>query len=486
MLNKFYAYEKQLSPEAKTELGIVYTPFHIVQWINRRVLELWDKPTPPRVIDPCCGTGVFLYDMAQQISLRWSIDLEEVYQKYIFGSDLDKQAIATGKKLMPNANLCVENSLNLDFKQFDLIVTNPPYIRIQNLTESARQEIKKDFTSCKGDTDIYIAFFEKILLSGLIAGFICPNSWLKNKSASILRGKIKEENRLDSLIDFKSKKVFHGVGTYTSILIFNGQKTNQISVGNDLESLSTLNKSEVFVGDAILIDKKDQSFMKKILSYNTKIFDICNINVGLATLADDVFCVELVEKRHSTSRVRKRKKDSPIFEIENDIIIECLKGGDITKNKNKQYVIIYPYDTAKNLITESHLKTNFPLAFEYLAQNKERLLRRDKGKDKNYKWYEYGRTQSLNLIQKDTLVFPTMVKDYIPFKKCQKGTAFISGYCLVPKGIHNLNTLQELFSADEMRKWIAILGKNMGNEWKGISKETFKNYKIKIEDNQCG
>ena len=71
MLNKFYEYEKNITEETRTKLGIVYTPPHIVDWINNRVLSLWDKPNPPKIIDPCCGTGVFLYDMAREISLRW-------------------------------------------------------------------------------------------------------------------------------------------------------------------------------------------------------------------------------------------------------------------------------------------------------------------------------------------------------------------------------------------------------------------------------
>jgi type I restriction-modification system DNA methylase subunit len=82
-MNQFYDYEKELDAEKKKALGIVYTPIEIVDYINNLVLSEWQGTTPPMVLDPCCGTGIFLFDMAAKISERWNLAIEEVYKHYI-------------------------------------------------------------------------------------------------------------------------------------------------------------------------------------------------------------------------------------------------------------------------------------------------------------------------------------------------------------------------------------------------------------------
>jgi len=70
---------------------------------------------------------------------------------------------------------------------FDLIVCNPPYIRIQSLKETERKFIQRYYEFCKtGSTDVYIAFFElayRLLSSDGVAGFITPNTFFYTETA---------------------------------------------------------------------------------------------------------------------------------------------------------------------------------------------------------------------------------------------------------------------------------------------------------------
>ena len=481
MLNQFYDYEGTLTARQKTELGIVYTPHWIVEWINNRALSLWDKPYPPRVIDPCCGTGIFLYDMANKISQRWSLELQEVYEKYVYGTDLDSNAVKIGNGLLRGAGLTVGNGLDVDLSHYDIVVTNPPYIRVHDLDLQTRDKIKKEYACCaKGDTDIYIAFIEKMVSSGCIVGFISPNTWIKNKYNLALRQLIQSSGRLETLIDFKSHKVFKGVGTYTSILVFDKKKVEEITTGKALCRLwmDKSKPSEVFFDGTVLPHKEDASFVADISSRNS-IFDICDINVGLATLCDSVFLLELVEHQASTgySLVKQTKKDSPVFKIETEVLINCIRGGDITKNADKRYVVVFPYDANNKVIDEDFFKTTYPQAFLYLAFHSDKLLARDKGKKVKYKWYEFGRSQAIKLIKKDKLVFAPFVKDKMVFKKSPEKTAFV-GWCVVPKEGHTLEYVKETLSHPDVGKWISIFGKNLGQEWHALSKNVFKKYKI--------
>jgi len=102
-LNEFYQYENDVDAAKKSSLGIVYTPHWIVDYINREVLKRWRGKQPPKVVDPCCGTGIFLHDMAQKISQRWSMPIKTVFQQYIFGFDVDTEAISIARELLPFA-----------------------------------------------------------------------------------------------------------------------------------------------------------------------------------------------------------------------------------------------------------------------------------------------------------------------------------------------------------------------------------------------
>ena len=144
--------------------------------------------------------------------------------------------------------------------------------------------------------------------------------------------------------------------------------------------------------------------------------------------------------------------------------------------------MIFPYKNQKPIPTQ-HIRAKFPELYNFLEKNKERLLQRDKGKDKGYNWTEFGRTQALGLKNKDKIVFSTMVSDKMSLKDSAPGTVFVSGYCFMPKSnLLDGQALRRVLTSDDLLRWVKIFGKDFGNEWRGISKQTFKNYKINLDN----
>ena len=47
-------------------------------------------------------------------------------------------------------------------------------------------------------------------------------------------------------------------------------------------------------------------------------------------------------------------------------------------------------------MTEGELRDNYPLAFNYMFEYKDKLMLRDKGKIPEDKWFLWGRTQGIN------------------------------------------------------------------------------------------
>jgi len=109
-------------------------------------------------------------------------------------------------------------------KKFKNIIMNPPFIKFQDLPIETRKYIKATWTQLKsGNIDIYCAFLLKCLdllePDGTMVA-ITPNSFLYNKSATKLREYFVENRYIDTIIDYKSNKVFAGVSTYCCITIF--------------------------------------------------------------------------------------------------------------------------------------------------------------------------------------------------------------------------------------------------------------------------
>lgn len=467
MYRHFYEYSDQVSDKKKKQLGIVYTPPHIVDWINKSALSAWNSDSIPVIVDPCCGTGVFLHDMALKISDRWGIDFDEVCKKYIHGYDVDPDALKILKQIMPHCNVTNTDSLREDYSCFDIIVTNPPYIRIQNLDTDTRNFLQQSFDFCEGDTDIYIAFFEKFAKSGKIVGMICPNSWIRNKGTKRLRKHLYDTQVIENIVDFKDKFVFKDAQTYTSIVCMTPKGCQLVKFSNDITDepreidYKESSPSHVFSG------------LKAGPSEHTKsLLDYCDIKVGLATLCDKVYFGEMTKKINDSECVFKTKLGE--YKIECAVLKKCVKASKITDIKENTY-IIFPYDKSNKLIDESVFSKLYPLAYQYLTDHKTLLLQRDKGKIKANEWYGYGRTQGLSNNKRKLLV-PPMHKDKLTLRFSDEKELYISGYAIFPNVDISLSEVQKLFETQQLFDWITQRGKTLSGGWYGISKELFKSY----------
>ncbi|HEC2334272.1 TPA: class I SAM-dependent DNA methyltransferase [Campylobacter jejuni] len=108
-----------------------------------------------------------------------------------------------------------------NFKGFDLIIGNPPYIK-----EAENKELfanTKKLRTYQGKMDIWYHFvgrgFDMLKNNGYLA-FIATNNWITNSGAKKLRNIVLEESQILSLVDFSSFMVFDSASIQTMIMQF--------------------------------------------------------------------------------------------------------------------------------------------------------------------------------------------------------------------------------------------------------------------------
>lgn len=197
LYEKFFHYEEENQPEEsnnrkKQKAGTFYTPHRLVEFLMDEVLP-WDgKETDIQLIDPACGSGIFLVEAYRRLIARWQRSnpceqltapvLKKLLTKNIFGIDLNPEAVrvaafslyltlcdylepryiwnnVTFPSLDANLNTCdffeLLDSKQIHRKKYDIVIGNPPWE--SKLSKSAMAYLKKKSRPI-GDKQIAQAF----------------------------------------------------------------------------------------------------------------------------------------------------------------------------------------------------------------------------------------------------------------------------------------------------------------------------------------
>ncbi len=470
--------------ESKThrkEQGIYYTPSYIVDYIVKNTVGEFIKTHTPeeikkvRILDPACGSGSFLIRAYKELENYWkhnsdfaqlTLDSEEFYSKKvdilknnIFGVDLDPKAveiaqlnlllqISERKQRLPilQNNIKVGNSLIDDpsisdkaFKWesefpeimkeggFDIVVGNPPYVRIQNLVDKQVDYFSNNFKSAFKNYDIYLLFVEKslkLLRENGDVGFIIPSKFVNADYGLGLRNVISESKTLHRFVDFKDIQIFGDATNYTCLLFLKNTENNNFEYmspkSKDDFSVIEISNNEIFQKYSlpgptpneswILSNNKVSSLMKKLKGKGESLRGLSkNIFQGLTTSADPIYFVEVISNAKETAKIRN-VKDNLEFVIEKAILKKLLKGKDIRKWTFdwKGLFVVYPYtvkDGKASLIPLSEIKEKFPLAYEYLEHYESQLKSRENHRLENHDdWHQYIYRKNLEKFEQPKII----------------------------------------------------------------------------------
>ncbi|MBC7330275.1 N-6 DNA methylase [bacterium] len=514
-------FETTIDENFKKLNGAFYTPYFIVDYINTRVI-LENSNEDIKVIDPACGSGVFLVDALFKLKQKLQKSYKELVEEHIFGIDIDPRAVKRTKillslivfehekKIPEKFNIYNGNSLDKDFLRktlngfkFQAIVGNPPYVRIQNLDEETKKIIRKYWKFVQGDTDIFIPFIElgiELMNEKGKMGYITPNSYFTTHAGKNLRKFLQVNKYIEEIVDFDHYQVFEGITTYTAITIIS-KKTKSYFVlkkirdNGGVKNLNKIEGEKIYFNELnpekwVLVSNKEKEIITIIENSYYRLKDIADIRVGLATLADEVYILENPEEegKYFVKYFNRNK-----FLIEKEITKEIIKVSivkseeDILKNKRR---IIFPYKKINDryvIISEEELKEKFPETYKYLLYCKDILTKRDKGKKEYETWYAYGRTQGINTSFGKKILTPPMALNPT-FVVCEKEDAtFYSGYAIFPKikPFTDLYLLKKILNSEIMKTYIEATAKSYQGGWKSYTKTFIKNFGLpKLSDKQ--
>jgi type I restriction-modification system DNA methylase subunit len=293
---------------------------------------------------------------------------------------------------------------------FDVVIGNPPYIRIQTLKEWAPKEVeyyKGEYKAASaGNYDIYVVFVEKGL--GLLnnigkLGYILPHKFFNSQYGAPLREIISAGKRLSKIVHFGDLQVFSGATTYTCLMFLDKKNNDKFCFSKVIDLNIWRLQGKAIDGNIPISDTNQNEWnfnvgegrqiFQKLSQTKPKLGELAHLFVGLQTDADDVFILE--EIRRSGKKVlchSKATEQEHWFEASH--LKPFLKGSlnirrYVLSNVNK--LLLFPYENTNGkstLIPVNEYKKEFPLSWDYLLQNKSVLSKRNKGK-LGPDWYGY-------------------------------------------------------------------------------------------------
>lgn len=193
---KSITYEKSLDGDFKKNNGIFYTDTELAD----SIVDFLDIPKKSSILDPCCGTGSFIYTLQSK-----------GYDK-VYGCDFDAKTVKKCRELTESKKIRKMDTIGQDgdtilkkmrHSQFDYIVGNPPYAPLgKNVSIDATADFLSTVKSAGSNLFVAAVYraFELAKDDGIIS-FIIPKNLLHISSYKKIRKVLLKEKKIISIIE---------------------------------------------------------------------------------------------------------------------------------------------------------------------------------------------------------------------------------------------------------------------------------------------
>ncbi len=316
----------------------------------------------------------------------------------------------------------------LGFSKFDIVIGNPPYLRLQGIKKTNPSLItfaKKNYKSTKtGNWDLYVLFIERgyeFLNDGGIINYIQPHKFFQSDFGAGIRELIAREKALIKIVHFGAEQIFNAASNYTCLLFLKKERQEQFEFINastpSLWKRTLLSQPGYFIKQPEGDEKWHFSnpTIKNIMDLLKKqpetLQDITRkIFQGLATSADKIYVLKIIVEKSNSYQVYSTALDKEL-EIEKGMVKPFLMGKDVKRYKmpKPKNVVIFPYKISQGkpgLMSGKYIKSNFPNGWNYLLANKKELEMRENGRMQHDSFYAYIYPKNLSEFKTEKIITP--------------------------------------------------------------------------------
>ncbi|HAN0791722.1 Eco57I restriction-modification methylase domain-containing protein [Campylobacter jejuni] len=373
-----------------------------------------------------------------------------------------------------------------NFKGFDLIIGNPPYIK-ENDNKDLFTNTKK-LRTYQGKMDIWYHFvgrgFDILKNNGYLA-FIATNNWVTNSGAKKLRNIVLEESQILSLVDFNSFMVFDSASIQTMIMQFQKIKppknyefhfakiTTQTPIYEDVINLLKNEKTQnneilsinltpkKFIDKTLNFTKSDyEELFNKIQKYGKFYLEESEVAQGIVPAIDEAFVI----------------KDKNVFSKNEQCFIKeyytGLSGKFYSSFTDKYLIYLSNKNYSGNLDDLPNLKQHFQKYKEILKESKIKYKTPNKPyfylhREREEKFFKKGEEKIISQVRCIEPIFVYSNENFYGSR-----ALFFIQTCRI-----NLKYLTGVLNSKLIAFWLKHKGKIQGNLFK-IDKEPLLNIPV--------
>lgn len=502
-------FEFVISPSDRIINGAIYTPSEIRDYIVHQTFQnnanILNKVT---IADISCGCSGFLYTAAKELKKRTNNTYQYIFAHQIYGLDIQLYSVTRSKLLLSllalsegediekfHFNIHVGDALLFnwadhypDFKGFQIIVGNPPYVSARNLDENAKENVKLWEVCTTGNPDLYIPFFqigfENLTANGVL-GYITMNTFFKSLNGRALRNYFERNNTSIRIIDFGTLQIFKSKSTYTCVCFLEKTERNYIEYYKSVNKELPTNLNSYHRINYQNLDAKkgwnlnNNKIINRIESIGSPFGKKYKTRHGIATLKNDIYIFKPVKEDKDFFYLQ----NGSLHPIEKGICRDILNSNKLSRDIDLENIaekVIFPYnnEVKPKALEEEFLRATYPKAFEYLKKNQSILAERDKGKGKYEQWFAFGRTQSLEKVS-NKLFFPKF-SDRIPnyLSSNDDNLLFYNGQAIIGHSEEEMLFIEKILRSRLFWYYIKTTSKPYSSEYYSLNGTYIKNFGI--------
>lgn len=227
------------------------------RWVVETVLDLVGYTADRNladmlIVEPACGAGAFLGPIVERLSAschahgRCLSDAVHAVEAF----DLLDRNVRSSRELVIHQLLAegwqpdhVDKVVQRWIRQgdyllrdhepqgADFVVGNPPYIRLEDVSDSRMNAYRSACPTMGGRADVYVGFYEvglRSLKPGGRLGFICADRWMRNQYGRRLRELVNRRYSIELVLGMHDVDAFHEqVSAYPAITIIKNAPQGQ-------------------------------------------------------------------------------------------------------------------------------------------------------------------------------------------------------------------------------------------------------------------